>query len=131
MFRRNFGKDFSSVMTREFMKRMPFWLYKLIFKKNLAQRYQASFLPLVEDKGKVKPRYQASLHKTLKILREQEGLTGPEIVARKAPERPKNASKVAVKDVLESPKKVSKVAIKNAPEAVPATKSTPTRPVVL
>ncbi|KAF9417144.1 hypothetical protein BGZ94_010025 [Podila epigama] len=131
MFRRNFGKDFSSVMTREFMKRMPFWLYKLIFKKNLAYRYQASFLPLVEDKGKVKPRYQPSLHKTLKILKEQEGLTGPEIIARKAPEPPKKSSKAAVKEAPKSPKKASKVAVKNAPEVVPATKSAPTRPAAL
>ncbi|KAF9406928.1 hypothetical protein BGZ94_002892 [Podila epigama] len=121
MFRRNFGKigfvvdNFSSVMTREFMKRMPMWLYKLISKKICALRYQVSFLPLVEDKGKVKLRYQASLQETLKILKEQEGLTGPEIIARKALERPKNASKVVVKDAPVPLNKASKGAVTNAP----------------
>ncbi|KAF9402223.1 hypothetical protein BGZ94_004997 [Podila epigama] len=122
MFRRNFGKNLSSVMTREFMKRMPFWVYRLISKKICASRYQVSFLPLVEDKGKVKLRYQASLHKTRKILKEQEGLTGPEIIARKPAEPPK---------ILKPHEKQSKAATDEAPKVVPATKSRPNPPVAL
>ncbi|KAF9406180.1 hypothetical protein BGZ94_003215 [Podila epigama] len=97
MMRRNFGKNISAAMTREFMKRMPFWMYKMISKKSCVWRYQVSFLPLEEDTGKLKPRYQASLHKTLKILKEQEGLTGPEIIARKPSELSKKSPKVAKK----------------------------------
>lgn len=41
----------------------------MIYKVNLA-RSQASFLPLVEDKAKVGPLYQHSLHKTLAIHKE-------------------------------------------------------------
>ncbi|KAF9403827.1 hypothetical protein BGZ94_004492 [Podila epigama] len=83
--RRNFGKNMSSVMTRGIIKRMPTWLYRLIVKKAFLARSQVSFLPLVEDTGSSKPRNQPSLQKTLEILKEQQGLTGAEIIARKAP----------------------------------------------
>ncbi|KAF9427718.1 hypothetical protein BGZ94_004320 [Podila epigama] len=81
MFRRNLGKDMTSAMTRGFIKRMPYWMYRMISKKLFSIRNQVSFLPLVEDNGKVKPRYQASLHKTLRILMEQGGLTNTQILA--------------------------------------------------
>ncbi|KAF9411468.1 hypothetical protein BGZ94_001345 [Podila epigama] len=64
--------DMASKMTRAMIKRMPFWLYKIIIKKTCVLRHQVSFLPLVEDNGAAKARYQASLHKTLRILMEQE-----------------------------------------------------------
>ncbi|KAF9416472.1 hypothetical protein BGZ94_010212 [Podila epigama] len=97
LFRRNFGKNMTSAMTRAMLKRMPFWMYRLISKKMLSARNQVSFLPLVKDTGKGKPRYQPSLQKTLKILKEQEGLSGAEIIARKAPElRTASASAVAI-----------------------------------
>ncbi|KAF9395420.1 hypothetical protein BGZ94_006561 [Podila epigama] len=54
-----------------------------ILRRNLGKVF---FLPLVEDKGKSKPRYQASLHKTLKILLEQELLTNLETMAMNASE---------------------------------------------
>ncbi|KAF9406182.1 hypothetical protein BGZ94_003217 [Podila epigama] len=70
----------------------------MIVKKAFLARYQVSFLPLVEDTGNSKPRYQASLHKTLEILKEQQGLTGAEIIARKVPEpETKKTSKASSK----------------------------------
>lgn len=51
------------------MKRIPPWLQRKIVIKMTETRPQVSFLPLVEDKGTVKPIYQASLQKTLAILK--------------------------------------------------------------
>ncbi|KAF9404505.1 hypothetical protein BGZ94_004130 [Podila epigama] len=79
LFRRNFGKNKTAAMTRAMIKRMPLWMYRLVSKKMFSARNQVSFLPLVKDTGSVKPRYQASLHKTLQILQEQEGLINVEI----------------------------------------------------
>ncbi|KAF9398851.1 hypothetical protein BGZ94_005878 [Podila epigama] len=99
MARRNFGKNMSSVITRNFVRRMSAWLYKLIVKKAFHARNQASFLPLVPDTGSSKPRYQRSLHMTLKILKEQEGLTGVEIIARKDPDAAKAAENASTSTV--------------------------------
>ncbi|KAF9396818.1 hypothetical protein BGZ94_006439, partial [Podila epigama] len=95
MARRNFGKvgialdashsydinNMFSAMTRVFIKRMPPWLYRMIVKKAFLARYQVSFLPLVEDTGSSKPRYQRSLHKTLKILEALEELANLGLIA--------------------------------------------------
>ncbi|KAF9428633.1 hypothetical protein BGZ94_001656 [Podila epigama] len=62
------GKNAVAVITRAIFKRSPAWLWRRIMTKRTAARPQASFLPLVEDKGTSKPQYQPSLHKTLEIL---------------------------------------------------------------
>ncbi|KAG0376313.1 hypothetical protein BGX24_007928, partial [Mortierella sp. AD032] len=49
-------------------KRMPQWLNTKILARTLSNRSQVSFLPLAEDKGSVRPLYQPSLVKTMKIL---------------------------------------------------------------
>ncbi|KAF9428988.1 hypothetical protein BGZ94_000217 [Podila epigama] len=73
MFSKSFGKSISSVCMRGMMKRLPAWLWRSIVTKNqLAVRPQASFLPQVEERGKVKAAYQRSLHKTLAIHKKQE-----------------------------------------------------------
>ncbi|KAG0312722.1 hypothetical protein BG000_006126 [Podila horticola] len=71
LFTRNMGKNFLSVIVRAMMKRIPVWLYKRMAYKMNAARFQASFLPLVEDNAPVKPLYQRSLHKTLEIHKSQ------------------------------------------------------------
>ncbi|KAF9426596.1 hypothetical protein BGZ94_006281 [Podila epigama] len=109
MARRNFGKNMSSVMTRSLLQRIPSWLYRMIVKKTFVARNQVSFLPLVEDTGSSKPCNQPSLQKTLKILKEQEGLTGDEIIARKVPEI--------------DTKTRAKASFKRAPEVVSTTTS--------
>ncbi|KAG0085738.1 hypothetical protein BGZ92_008763 [Podila epicladia] len=68
VFIKNLGKNMMASFLRGMMKRIPFWLWKRICLRMTAQRHQASFLPLVEDKSKYKPMYQRSLHKTLPIL---------------------------------------------------------------
>ncbi|KAG0082836.1 hypothetical protein BGZ93_002184 [Podila epicladia] len=71
MFTKNIGKNFSAVFTRFLMKRIPAWLWRRLQIQMSAARSQVSFLPLVEDKGEVKPMHQPSLHKTLAILEKQ------------------------------------------------------------
>ncbi|KAF9402634.1 hypothetical protein BGZ94_004860 [Podila epigama] len=62
--------DIPSRMTRDFIRHIPEWLWKLMGKKMASARYQVSFLPLIEDPLKTKTRYQPSLHKTLQIHKE-------------------------------------------------------------
>jgi hypothetical protein len=50
---------------------MPNWLWIMIMKKATAHRPQASFLPLIEDKGTNPAAPQPSLTKTLEILKSQ------------------------------------------------------------
>ncbi|KAF8996473.1 hypothetical protein BGZ52_011379 [Haplosporangium bisporale] len=71
MFAKNIGKNFTATLTRFLMKRVPAWLWRRLTIQMSAARYQVSFLPLVEDKGEVKPMNQPSLHKTLAILAAQ------------------------------------------------------------
>ncbi|KAF9375488.1 hypothetical protein CPB97_011415 [Podila verticillata] len=71
MFAKNIGKNFTAILTRFLMKRVPAWLWRRLTIQMSAARYQVSFLPLVEDKGEVKPMNQPSLHKTLAILAAQ------------------------------------------------------------
>ncbi|KAG9071547.1 hypothetical protein KI688_005759 [Linnemannia hyalina] len=52
-------------------KHMPQWLNTKILTRTLSNRSQVSFLPLAEDKGTIRPLYQASYVKTLKILEER------------------------------------------------------------
>lgn len=54
-------------LTRAMMKHMPRWLWRMIQTKQSQHRVQASFLPLVEDKGTSKPKHSASFDKTLAI----------------------------------------------------------------
>ncbi|KFH65425.1 hypothetical protein MVEG_08903 [Podila verticillata NRRL 6337] len=71
MFTHNFGKNLLSAYIRGLIKRLPMWLWKKIICRMYCTRPQCSFLPLVADNASVKPSYQRSLHKTLKIHREQ------------------------------------------------------------
>ncbi|KAF9314077.1 hypothetical protein BG003_004540 [Podila horticola] len=69
LFIRNMGKNMLASLVRAVIKRIPQWLWRRIIFKVAAARYQASFLPLVEDRSKPKTLYQPSLHKTLPILK--------------------------------------------------------------
>ncbi|KAG0019607.1 hypothetical protein BGZ81_009672 [Podila clonocystis] len=71
MFNKVLGKNLQAKFTRIVMKRLPLWLQRRILIKATETRPQVSFLPLVEDKGTVKPIYQASLQKTLAILKKR------------------------------------------------------------
>ncbi|KAG0250137.1 hypothetical protein BG011_008634 [Mortierella polycephala] len=66
------ARTMSARLTRFITKNMPRWLWRMILVKNAANRPQVSFLPLIEDKGTVKPQDQPSLRKTLEILRARE-----------------------------------------------------------
>ncbi|KAG0008745.1 hypothetical protein BGZ81_003893, partial [Podila clonocystis] len=50
---------------------MPKWLWTLTLSKRAGQRPQVSFLPQVEDNGTARVRYQASLYKTLAIIKKR------------------------------------------------------------
>jgi hypothetical protein len=60
-----------SLVVRAVMKRIPDWLWRRLMVRMSQMRHQASFLPLIESKGTVKPGYQPSLEKTLAILKQQ------------------------------------------------------------
>ncbi|KAF9314080.1 hypothetical protein BG003_004543 [Podila horticola] len=70
VFIRNLGKNMMASLIRGMIKRLPLWLFKRVCLKMVAARHQASFLPLIEEKSKVKPLHQRSLHKTLPILKD-------------------------------------------------------------
>lgn len=53
--------------TRAMIKQIPRWLWRMSMAKQNQYRVQASFLPLVEDKGTSKPKHLASFDKTLAI----------------------------------------------------------------
>lgn len=63
-------------LTRIVMRRIPSWLRRKILIKATETRPQVSFLPLVKDKGSVKPVYQASLSKTLAIMEKRAAVRG-------------------------------------------------------
>ncbi|KAG0362309.1 hypothetical protein BG005_006139 [Podila minutissima] len=69
MFNHIAGKRFASMVIRAVFRRLPRFLWRKILVKRCSARPQLSFLPLVEDKGTAPPIYQASLHKTLEILK--------------------------------------------------------------
>ncbi|KAG0090463.1 hypothetical protein BGZ93_007368 [Podila epicladia] len=69
MFNHIAGKSFASMVVRAVFKKLPRFLWRKILIKRCSVRPQLSFLPLVEDKGTAPPIYQASLHKTLEILK--------------------------------------------------------------
>ncbi|KAG0097695.1 hypothetical protein BGZ93_002176 [Podila epicladia] len=71
MFTKMAGKTMMAVVVRASMKRVPSWLWRRLLIKMSQARPQCSFLPLVEDKGEVKPLHQPSLHKTLAIRKEK------------------------------------------------------------
>lgn len=60
-----------SLLARAFMKRIPEWLWSKLMIRMSVIRHQASFLPLIESTGTVKPEHQPSLEKTLAILKQQ------------------------------------------------------------
>ncbi|KAG0023642.1 hypothetical protein BGZ81_008051 [Podila clonocystis] len=72
IFTKMAGKTLMAVVVRSSMKHVPSWLWKRLLIKMSRARPQCSFLPLVEDKGEVKPLHQPSLHKTLAIRKEKE-----------------------------------------------------------
>lgn len=74
-----------SVFVRGLIKRLPQWLWRRIVLKMFIARHQASFLPLVEDKAKVRPSYQPSLHKTLPILKKLANSPAIEATGSSAP----------------------------------------------
>ncbi|KAG9319573.1 hypothetical protein KVV02_001758 [Mortierella alpina] len=63
------ARNFKAKIVRYMAKNMPDWLWTFSHTKNVANRPQVAFLPLVQDEGTVKPQYQPSLHKTLQIIR--------------------------------------------------------------
>ncbi|KAF9311537.1 hypothetical protein BG003_007303 [Podila horticola] len=71
VFTKALGKSALSVLVRATMKRIPIWLWKKVGAGVINARHQASFLPEVEDKARLKRLYQPSLHKTREILVEQ------------------------------------------------------------
>ncbi|KAF9372428.1 hypothetical protein CPB97_001270 [Podila verticillata] len=71
MFKNIGGTNMISTLSRVFFKRIPRWLMRKIIAKKVASRSQASFLPLVQDTGKSKAKYQPSLHKTLEVFKVQ------------------------------------------------------------
>lgn len=60
-----------SLVARAVMKQIPDWLWRRLMVRMSHMRHQASFLPLIESKGTVKPEHQPSLEKTLAILKQQ------------------------------------------------------------
>lgn len=60
-----------SLLARAFMKRIPEWLWSKLMIRMSVMRHQASFLPLIESTGTVKPEHKPSLEKTLAILKQQ------------------------------------------------------------
>ncbi|KAG0035134.1 hypothetical protein BGZ82_005388 [Podila clonocystis] len=66
------AKNLRATLVRMMLRSLPNWIWKRIIMKMPAFRPQASFLPLVKDENKLKLLYQASLAKTLPILKEQE-----------------------------------------------------------
>ncbi|KAF9387531.1 hypothetical protein CPB97_002432 [Podila verticillata] len=71
LFSRILGKSMISLLARAFMKRIPEWLWSKLMIRMSVMRHQASFLPLIESTGTVKPEHQPSLEKTLAILKQQ------------------------------------------------------------
>lgn len=57
------------------MKHCPKILWRMLLTKMTANRGQATFLPLVEDKGTSQPKYEASYYKTLEIQRKKPAVT--------------------------------------------------------
>ncbi|KAG0346663.1 hypothetical protein BG005_000616 [Podila minutissima] len=60
-------KTMVGAIARFASKNMPVWLHRIAIAKMAANRPQVSFLPLVEDKGSVKPIPQPSLIKSRKL----------------------------------------------------------------
>lgn len=58
------------MLVRATMKRIPIWLWKKVGASVINARHQASFLPEIEDKARLKRLYQPSLHKTREIRAE-------------------------------------------------------------
>ncbi|KAG0092546.1 hypothetical protein BGZ92_009443 [Podila epicladia] len=71
LFTKMAGKSLAAALVRASMKHIPPFLWRRILISMSASRPQVSFLPLVEDKGEVKPLYQPSLHKTLALAKRQ------------------------------------------------------------
>jgi len=55
------GKNLQAKVIRTLVKHTPPWMQRKINTKATETRSQVSFLPLVEDRGSVKPIYQLSL----------------------------------------------------------------------
>ncbi|KAF9128204.1 hypothetical protein BGW39_005279 [Mortierella sp. 14UC] len=66
-----YGKanDRTASITRYIYKNMPFLIWKVVTKKIVANRPQASFLPYVKDNGTVPPADLESFRETLKIVK--------------------------------------------------------------
>ncbi|KAG0342031.1 hypothetical protein BG000_007224 [Podila horticola] len=73
MLSRAGGKGILPMILRELLKRIPTFLWRKLLVKMSLSRPQASFLPPVEDKGTLAPKYQPSLQKTLEILKKRAG----------------------------------------------------------
>ncbi|KAG0339387.1 hypothetical protein BG000_002248 [Podila horticola] len=76
------GKSLAGKMIVTATLYMPKWLWSLIIEKAAASRTQASFLPLINDTGRAKPKYQPSLHKTLEIFKKKARQTEGEVAEK-------------------------------------------------
>ncbi|KAG0030885.1 hypothetical protein BGZ82_007223 [Podila clonocystis] len=74
VFSKMLAKNFTGLVTKTLFRKLPAWLWRRVVIKMSAARVQASFLPLVEDKGQVKPLPQPSLIKTLAILEQRKAV---------------------------------------------------------
>ncbi|KAF9927651.1 hypothetical protein FBU30_002990 [Linnemannia zychae] len=71
IFKTMTGTTIKARLIRFVAKHMPQWLNTKILSKTLSNRSQVSFLPHAEDTGTIRPLYQPSFVKTLKILEER------------------------------------------------------------
>ncbi|KAG0272623.1 hypothetical protein BGZ95_011601 [Linnemannia exigua] len=80
-----YGKanDRSASITRYIYKNMPFLIWKVVTKKIVANRPQASFLPYVKDNGSVSPADLESFRETLKIIHARAAAAAKEEAAKK------------------------------------------------
>ncbi|ORY96054.1 hypothetical protein BCR41DRAFT_426765 [Lobosporangium transversale] len=78
------SRDLKARIIRYLTKNMPSWLWSIMLKRMVESRPQVSFLPLVEDKGTVPPKYQPSLQKTLAIRKARETAEASRVTAATA-----------------------------------------------
>ncbi|KAG0380878.1 hypothetical protein BGX24_003739 [Mortierella sp. AD032] len=78
------ANDRSASITRYIYKNMPFLIWKVVTKKIVANRPQASFLPYVKDNGSVPPADLESFRETLNIIQARAAAEAKEVEAKKA-----------------------------------------------
>ncbi|KAI9242251.1 MAG: hypothetical protein BYD32DRAFT_403707 [Podila humilis] len=78
------GKNLLALLVRTVIRKMPTFLWIKFINKMASARPQLSFLPLVKDTGLAKPMPQASLDKTLEIIRKRAEAEKTEAASAKA-----------------------------------------------